>query len=78
MEDALERIHYAVDRFASMARAGFAFAVMMFAESIAPARADKLVPLERVKLTAAESRALSIAKRERMSVFAGWREFPST
>lgn len=74
---AWEGCDYMLDALASRARHAFAFAVSMFA-SLAPARADEIAPLERVKLTAAESNGLAIAKRERPQIFAGWRMSPST
>ena len=74
---AYERCDYMLDALASRARFAFAFAVELFA-GLAPARADELAPLERVKLTASESRSLAVAKRERPLIFAGWRMSPST
>lgn len=74
---AVERCSYAMDCLASRARYVFAFAVEFFA-GLAPARADELAPIERVKLTASESRAMVAAKRERPLIFAGWRMSPST
>lgn len=74
---AYERGDYMLDVLASRARYAFAFAVELFA-SLAPARADELAPLERVKLTASESHAMAVAKRERPLIFAGWRMSPST
>ena len=73
-----ERVHRVLDGLAHVARAGFAFAVNLFLAVASPARADELRPLERVKLTASESRALAAAKRERPVIFAGWRMSPST
>lgn len=68
------------DAVTYVVNAGFAFAASVFAGflRLAPGRVDELLPLERVKLTASESRALSIAKRERPVIFAGWRMSPST
>lgn len=64
------------DSAAALGRAGFAFVVNLFA-GMAPARADELAPLERVKLTASQSHALAAAKRERPVIFASWRMSPS-
>lgn len=68
------------DAAAYAANAGFYFAVSIFSGflRLAPARADELQPLERVKLLASESHSLAIAKRERPLIFAGWRMSPST
>lgn len=66
-----------IDSAAALMRSGFAFVVNLFA-GMAPARADELAPLERVKLTASESHAMAVAKRERPLIFAGWRMSPST
>lgn len=74
---AYERGDYMLDTLYSRARYVFAFAVELFA-GLAPARADELAPLERVKLTSSESRAMSVAKRERPVIFARWRMAPST
>ena len=81
-------IAHAIDRAMMTAYDGLAFAFNLAASigarvivsfmNIAPARADEMRPLERVKLTASQSRALSAAKRERPVIFAGWRMSPST
>lgn len=73
-----ERVHRVIDGLAHVARAGFAFTVNLFLAVASPARADELAPLERIKLTASESRSLAVAKRERPVIFAGWRMSPST
>ncbi len=80
-------IAHAVDRAMATAYDSLAFAFNFAASigarvitsfmNIAPARADELQPLERVKLTASESRAMRAAKRERPLIFAGWRMSPS-
>lgn len=81
---AVSAMDFARDRLyeagAYVLNAGFAFACSIFAGflRLAPSRVDELLPLERVKLTAAESRALAAAKRERPVIFAGWRMSPST
>lgn len=62
---------------ASMVRDCFAFAVSMFGGLARPA--PTVVSLaESVKLSASEARGLSMAKRERPVIFAGWRMSPST
>lgn len=64
---------YALNAACSTAAKVFAWVVRL-----APARVDVLLPLERVKLTAAEARAMRTAKRERPLIFAQWRMNPST
>lgn len=71
-------VHRVIDSLSHVARSAFAFTVNLFLSVASPARADELAPLERVKLTASESRAMVVAKRERPLIFAGWRMSPST
>lgn len=73
----VDRCYGLIDSAAALMRSGFAFVVNLMA-GLAPARADELAPLERVKLTASEAHGLAMAKRERPVIFAGWRMSPST